>query len=151
MRWQAMSLAGLVLALGAAPAPGQTRAELVSRVREAETAFAQTMSDRDMEAFRSFVADDAVFLGTDRVLRGADEVAAGWAPYFEGDTAPFSWRPEQVEVLESGALAHSSGPVRDRAGRIIGTFNSIWRLDRDGRWRVVFDRGCAACDCEAKP
>jgi ketosteroid isomerase-like protein len=58
------------------------------------------------------------------------------------ETAPFSWRPETVEVLESGTLALSSGPVFDAAGQPIGAFNSIWRLEADGRWRVVFDKGC---------
>jgi hypothetical protein len=60
--------------------------------------------------------------------------------------APFSWSPEVVDVLESGTLAHSSGPVRDAGGRRIGTFNSIWRREPDGRWRVVFDKGCPVCD-----
>jgi hypothetical protein len=25
-------------------------------------------------------------------------------------------------------------------------FQSVWRLDPDGRWRVVFDKGCDVCD-----
>ena len=56
--------------------------------------------------------------------------------------APFSWRPEVVEVLDSGTLALTSGPVRDPTGKQTGTFNSIWRREPDGRWRVVFDKGC---------
>ena len=52
-----------------------------------------------------------------------------------------------IEVLASGTLALSSGAVRDPAGKRIGTFNSIWRRESDGRWRVVFDKGCPACDC----
>jgi len=48
---------------------------------------------------------------------------------------------DQSEVLESGGLAFSSGPVLDPDGNEIGRFNSIWREDPDGVWRVVFDRG----------
>jgi ketosteroid isomerase-like protein len=59
--------------------------------------------------------------------------------------APFSWEPEHVEVLASGTLALSSGPVFGRDGTRIGTFNSVWRLEADGRWRVVFDKGCPPC------
>ena len=58
--------------------------------------------------------------------------------------APFSWEPEVVEVLPSGTLAHSSGPVKDPQGTVVATFNSVWRLEADGRWRVVFDKGCSA-------
>ena len=67
----------------------------------------------------------------------------GWRPFFEGPTAPFSWKPEIVEVLASGSLALSSGSVWDTEGKQIGTFKSIWRRDAEGRWRVVFDKGCS--------
>jgi ketosteroid isomerase-like protein len=109
------------------------------------------MADRDMEAFVSFVDDEAVFFGKDQVLRGIEAIKAGWSPFFEDTVSPFSWRPEVVEVLDSGKLALSSGPVHDPEGRSIGTFNSVWRLGTDGRWRVVFDKGCPPCDCAEAP
>jgi ketosteroid isomerase-like protein len=31
--------------------------------------------------------------------------------------------------------------VRSPSGEVVGRFNSIWRLDDDGQWRVVFDKG----------
>jgi ketosteroid isomerase-like protein len=112
------------------------------QVLEAERAFAQTMADRGLDAFATFVADDAVFFGRS-VLRGKREVVEGWRGLFDGADAPFSWEPEEVEVLPSGGLAHSSGPVYNPAGERVGTFNSVWRLEPDGRWRVVFDKGCS--------
>jgi hypothetical protein len=57
----------------------------------------------------------------------------------------------EVEVLASGTLAHSSGPVHDAKGRQIGNFNSIWRREPDGTWLVVFDKGCPVCNCERGP
>lgn len=39
------------------------------------------------------------------------------------------------------AVAGSWAPER------IGTNNSIWRLEADGRWHVIFDKGCPACEC----
>lgn len=119
--------------------------EAARRVRETETAFAASMAERDLGAFASFLSDEAVFLTGDGALRGKDAVLEGWARYFEGERAPFSWRPERVEVLDSGALALSTGPVMDPSGEITGTFTSIWRLEDDGRWRIVFDRGCPVC------
>ena len=44
-------------------------------------------------------------------------------------------------ALESGGLAWSTGPVRDPTGKIVARFNSIWRLEPSGQWRVVFDKG----------
>ena len=131
-----------------APSPilGQAAENPASEVRSAELAFAATMAERDLEAFASHIAGEAVFF-TGKVLRGAEEIVAAWSPFFEGAVAPFSWEPEQVVVLDSGTLALSSGPVLDPDGKRIGTFNSVWRLDADGRWRVVFDKGCPPCDC----
>jgi ketosteroid isomerase-like protein len=120
---------------------------LAAQVRQTETAFAATMAARDHAAFAGFVAGDAVFVGEDRAMRGREEVARGWEPYFDGPKPPFSWEPERVEVLDSGRLALSTGPVRDSDGNLAGTFSSIWRLEPDGRWRVVFDQGCPPCDC----
>jgi ketosteroid isomerase-like protein len=30
-------------------------------------------------------------------------------------------------------------------GLRVGTFNSVWRLEADGKWRIVFDKGCPPC------
>src|SRR5262245_63143196 len=78
-------------------------------VRDRETAFARTMADRDPNAFATFLSAEAIFFGR-TTLRGRQEVADGWKRFFEGPQAPFSWRPEIVEVLDSGALALTSGP-----------------------------------------
>ena len=131
-------------------ARGQDLDELARQVREAEQAFAATMARRDLAAFETFVADDALFFGR-TVLRGRAAVINGWRTYFDGAEAPFSWEPETVEVLASGTLALSSGPVRDQQGQRIGTFNSIWRREADGRWKVIFDKGCPPCDCARQP
>ena len=53
-------------------------------------------------------------------------------------------------AASSGALAISSGPVRDSVGKHFATFQSIWRQEAPGVWRIVFDRGERVCDC-AKP
>src|SRR5438552_896785 len=65
--------------------------------------------------------------------------------YFDGRDAPFSWEPEDVEVLDSGTLAMNSGPVRDPKGVLIATFTSIWRLEDSGKWRIIFDKGNRVC------
>lgn len=135
-----------LLTLAARSGAAVNSGELARQVRAVETAFAKTMADRDWAAFKTHIAEEAVFFNRKGVLRGINAVAEGWHLYFEGAKAPFSWEPEQVEALESGTLALSSGPVMDPDGKCIGTFQSIWRLEADGRWRIIFDKGCSACD-----
>lgn len=113
-----------------------------------EVAFARTMADRDHAAFVTFLADEAVFMSETRTFRGKAQVADGWRPFYESKEAPFSWRPDRVEVLDSGTLASSSGPIFSAQGTRIGTFNSVWRREADGRWRIVFDKGCPPCNCQ---
>lgn len=133
-------------ALGCAgPAEGASNEALRQEVFATERAFAKTMADRDHAAFASFLARETVFLSGETPLRGAEAVAAWWKRHYEAKEAPFSWEPEKVEVLESGTLALSTGPVRDPGGKLVGTFTSIWRREQDGRWRIVFDKGDPAC------
>jgi ketosteroid isomerase-like protein len=120
-------------------------AELRQDVLETERAFAGTMAARDRAAFATFLADDAVFFAADAPLRGKQAIAAAWASYFDGAEAPFAWEPEQVEVLDSGDLALTSGPVYDPRGTRVATFSSIWRRQANGAWRIVFDKGNAVC------
>jgi len=143
-----ISLAALALLAGGGVARAASNADLQAQVRAAETAFAKTMADRDAAGFATFVADEAVFFGRN-VLRGKAAVVNAWKPLYEGPKAPFSWAPEQVEVLASGTLALTSGPVYDPDGKRSGTFTTTWRLEADGKWRVVFDKGCPPCDCGA--
>jgi ketosteroid isomerase-like protein len=129
------------------PARAETPEKLREDVRQAEIAFAGTMAAREHEAFAEFVAEDAIFLSGSSVLRGRRAVVDAWGHYFEKPDAPFSWAPETVEVVDSGALAISTGPVFGPDGSRVGTFNSTWRRENDGSWRVVLDHGCPPCNC----
>ncbi|MCL4810570.1 MAG: DUF4440 domain-containing protein [Thermoanaerobaculia bacterium] len=129
----------------ATAAPGGSNEALRQEVFETERAFAKTMADRDHPAFASFLAEETVFFSGETPIRGAAAVAAHWKRFYDAAAAPFSWEPEQVEVLDSGTLALSTGPVRDPAGKPLGTFTSIWRREGPGKWRIVFDKGNPVC------
>ncbi len=135
-------LASAAVAASTAPPPNE---DLREQLRQTEAAFAKTMADRDHAGFTSFLADETVFMGRS-TLRGKAAVAAAWKAFYEAPKAPFSWKPERVEVLDSGALGMTSGPVYDENGQRSGTFNSVWRREADGKWRIVFDIGCPPCD-----
>ena len=139
------ALAVLALSLRA-----ETNEELKEQVRKTETAFARTMADRNHAAFVSFLSEEAVFFGRG-VLRGKAKVAEAWKPFYDAKDAPFSWGPDSVEVLDSGTLALSSGPVLSPTGQRVGTFSSIWRREKDGSWKIISDKGCPPCDARLPP
>jgi len=117
-----------------------------AELRAAETAFAQTMADRDLEKFGTFIAEDAVFFGGGSTLRGHAAIVEGWKEFFQDKAAPFRWAPQDVFVLASGELGLSSGPVYAPDGTKVSFFTSTWRRQPDGRWLIVLDRGCPACN-----
>ena len=124
-----------------------TGADQAADVRCQEVAFSRAAEDRDLASFVSFLDVDARFVGSG-VLRGPDEIAAAWQVFFADDGPTIKWRPQFVEVLASGDLALTRGPYRLLAegpdGQTVeewGTFNSVWRKDAKGNWRVIFDAG----------
>ena len=118
-------------------------------VRSTELRFAKSMADRDFDAFVSHLSREAIFLDERNIQRGAPEVSAAWKPFFSGPKAPFSWAPDHVEVLASGDLALSTGPVTVN-DKVVARFNSIWRLEGTHTWRIVFDKGEQVCDTVSK-
>ena len=143
----ALSLAGC--AQTAAKVDASDHDALKAQVAATERAFAKSMADRDSAAFASFIADDAIFFASTRAQHGKAEVLEAWKRFFATPAAPFSWAPEQIEVLDTGRLAWSSGPVFDSDGTRVATFNSVWRLEAPGVWRIVFDKGNEICRCLA--
>jgi ketosteroid isomerase-like protein len=140
-----LALLLLTVASSAFAITREERDKREEEVRAAETAFAKTMADRDIKAFETFLADDAVFFGRARVTRGKQLTVEAWEDLYKAPSPPFSWKAQDVYVLDSGDLAHSSGPVYTPDGKQFGTFNSIWRRGQDGTWKVVFDKGCEVC------
>jgi ketosteroid isomerase-like protein len=122
-------------------------ADLADEVRCREIGFSKSVESRNQELFASYIDPDARFV-SGSVTRGPEAIAAAWAIFFDPDGPTIKWRPKYIEVLENGELALSRGPYRlvthDDEGSATeswGTFNSVWRLNSDGEWRVVFDAG----------
>jgi ketosteroid isomerase-like protein len=141
-----VAVTGLLLLAACGPPkpatpPPVPNAALQEQVMATERAFAATMAQRNREAFAGFLDPETIFYSGRDVLRGRDQVTAVWSAYFDGSEAPFSWEPDSVQVLDSGTLALSTGPVRDPSGNVIARFNSIWRRNAAGDWKVVFDKG----------
>lgn len=131
---------------GAAPDMEKVRQDVFA----VERAFAKTMADRDLAAFTRFLSAETVWKGSKGPLVGPNAVVEAWRKFFDGPTPPFSWEPDLVEVMANGQLALSTGPVRGPDGKVAARFNSVWRQESPGVWRIVLDMGTPHCDC-AKP
>jgi ketosteroid isomerase-like protein len=133
-----------------------TLADVEDDVRCREVAFSQSVEMQDVTAFKSFIDADARFVGSS-VQRGATDITTAWGVFFSDDAPEMKWRPLIVEVLNDGTLALSRGPyrmiVKGENGALTehwGTFNSIWRKQDNGTWKVVFDAGNEAGEAPAE-
>jgi ketosteroid isomerase-like protein len=127
--------------------PVSVTADTAEIVRCHEIGFSRSAETGNRARFESFIDDDARFVGNS-VRRGVTEISQGWSVFFAEDGPRIKWRPQYVEVLSDGQLALSRGPFRmtsvDGEGKPIevwGTFNSTWRRQPGGGWKVVFDAG----------
>jgi ketosteroid isomerase-like protein len=136
-----------IAACATSPPPAVDAASARDQVMATERAFAKTMADRDHTAFASFIATDTVFFSGPKPLHGKQAVVDFWARFYTDTKAPFSWEPKEVEVLDAGDLAISSGPVADPDGKVFASFTSIWRREGPNTWRIIFDKGNPVCNC----
>lgn len=153
-RWAFVTLLSTQVGLGCAGTGSDALVPGAPSAREdpadVERAFAATMAQRDLNAFTTFLSDEAIFVSDGRTLRGKQQIVDAWKRFFQGPVAPFSWEPAHVEKIDSGGLMLSTGPVRDRHGVVVATFTSIWRKEAAG-WRILFDRGVDVAECPPPP
>lgn len=136
---------GFTAAGCASRAPAMSRTELLGQVRAAEEGFAATMARRDAAAFATFIADDAVFINSGSPLRGKAAITEHWKRFFATPEAPFSWRPEIVEIGAQGSLGYTEGPVLSDKGVAFAKFYTTWQRGPTGQWLVIFDNGYRLC------
>ena len=97
------------------------------------------------DAFVYFADDSAVLLRNNRLVKGKREIEAYYdQSSFQG--IKLVWEPGFVEVTRCGDLAYTYGPYtyssKDSTGNEMvsrGIFHTIWKKQKDGSWKYVFD------------
>ncbi|HEY3173638.1 MAG TPA: DUF4440 domain-containing protein [Thermoanaerobaculia bacterium] len=148
-----IAIAAGLLFLAATVRAAQPNADVETAKREiriADLELAKAVADRSLETFVSMIDEDAVFFGRD-VARGKDAVSKAWLPFFTDRSLFLKWHPTQVEVSSSGDLGYSIGEYerigKEPSGRpesATGSYVSIWRREKGGKWKVVVDIGTPA-------
>ncbi|RPJ85363.1 MAG: DUF4440 domain-containing protein [Acidobacteria bacterium] len=118
-------------------------------MEQADRDFCRAVTDRDVERFKTFVAEDAVFHGAKGSTRGREAVARAWAPLMAADrTTTLVWEPSRSEASSSGDLGYTEGEYErtsvgpdGNAVKAYGTYVTIWRKHADGSWKAVLDIG----------
>lgn len=114
----------------------------LDRMVDSERAFCRLARETSVkEAFLQYLSDDAVML-LPRPANGKQAYAARPA-----SPSGLSWEPSFALISAAGDLGCTFGPWEFRKHRdqdtadAYGHFVSVWQLQTDGEWKVVFDSG----------
>ncbi len=143
------ALFGLLWATRLPHAQAPTADPAVQQIMRADADFAASVASRNRERFLSFIAETTTFNGgTPGEIHGPDAVMQEWAGFFAPDGPTLTWAPTHGEVIGAGDLGYTVGTSTTRgknaAGVLTerhGSYLTVWRKQRDGRWLVVFDTG----------
>ena len=138
-----------VLTSGWAQAPRANLAAAEREIREADIEFSKAAGARDLERFKSFLADDVTTLRPDSpVIKGRDAFAERWAPLLANPALQIHWEPLEARMSPSGDFGYTIGRYEitrtDEKGTRVaatGKYVSIWQKQADGSWKVAHDSG----------
>ena len=98
-----------------------------------------------VKAFEFFAAEDGVIRRKKKLIKGKSAIAQ----WYEQDVRPnesLTWKPTFVDVSLSGDMAYTYGEFAftypDSLGNMktnTGIFHTVWRRQKDGTWRFVWD------------
>ena len=99
----------------------------------------------------SYYADDSVEVPNGApLIQGKAEIAKGMG-FLDDKNNRLLWTPVGADISASGDLGYTYGNyefhAKDKDGKPVvqyGKYTSIWKLQKDGTWKVVLDMGNAS-------
>jgi ketosteroid isomerase-like protein len=140
----ALFIGGIVTVVRSAPPAAKPDALLA-----ADRAFDVATAERKIDGFSSFLADNVATLRADQpVLRGKAALQQAWKALLENKSMSLRWQPISAEISKSGDLGYTVGSYTiartdEKGGAALGSgkYLTVWRLQKDGSWKVEFDTG----------
>ena len=117
-------------------------------IAKTEADFQKARGERGLEGWLSFFADDtADFTRGEPFSFTKDEMRKRLEKDFD-PADELTWKAAKIEVARSGDLAYSLGTWhlkgKNPKGEEVeqtGKYLTVWKKQKDGRWRVVADTG----------
>ena len=119
-------------------------------LKQLEGEFMKAAAEKGAQGYMSYYADDAVEVPNGAALiQGKANIAKGMA-FLDDKNNRLMWTPVGADISASGDLGYTYGNYefhsKDKEGKPIaehGKYTSIWKLQKDGNWKVVLDMGNA--------
>jgi ketosteroid isomerase-like protein len=146
MRSQRRMVAGLIfLVVSACAALGQAGDKETDAVLAADAAWMKVYHAKDLAKSVAFCDEEASMLPPNApIATGKDAIAKVIASDFANGN--LTWHANKAGVSRSGDLGYTSGTaelvMKNVSGKTIvdkGKFLTVWKKQRDGSWKVLFD------------
>ena len=118
-----------------------------TEILQTEKAFSEFAQKEGVgNAFAKFADNDAVIMRNNNLVIGKEGLLSYYSETMENTDTKLSWRPEFVDVSNSGDLGYTYGyytfTVKDTLDNKIvtkGVFHTVWKRQDDGSWKFVWD------------
>ena len=113
-------------------------------ILDTEQQFADLLKEEGMhKAFITFASEEAVLMRNNKLIVGKNNIDQF---YKNQDSKNLEWKPDFVDVAESGDIGYTYGQYiftsLDSSGKSkvsTGVFHTVWKRRSDGKWRFVLD------------
>jgi ketosteroid isomerase-like protein len=117
-------------------------------LRQLEAEFMKATAEHGSQGYLSYYADDAVEVPDGApILQGKESIARTMG-FLDNKQNHLTWTPVGADISASGDLGYTYGNYEFRStgkdGKPVvahGKYNTIWKKQRDGAWKVVLDMG----------
>jgi uncharacterized protein (TIGR02246 family) len=128
-------------------APPDTRQADEATIRAASSDWSKASQAKDVEKAVAVYAPDAMqFPDNGPLVKGKDNIRAGWQKMLAMPGPGLSFATIGVEVARSGDLAYEYGTydfaTQNKQGKVAdekGKYLTVWKKQPDGAWKVVAD------------
>jgi ketosteroid isomerase-like protein len=120
-------------------------------LKQLEGEFMKAAAEKGSQGYMSYYADDSVEVPNGApLIQGKAEIAKGMG-FLDDKNNSLIWTPVGANISASGDLGYTYGNyefhAKDKDGKPVvqyGKYTSIWKLQKDGSWKVVLDMGNAS-------
>jgi len=136
--------------LRSAASPAKDSAETLKQL---EAEFMKAAAEKGSQGYMSYYGDDAVELPNGAPILQGKENIAKTMNFLDNKDNHLTWTPVGADTSASGDLGYTYGNyefrAKDKDGKPIvehGKYTSIWKKQKDGKWKVVLDMGNATAE-----
>ena len=122
-------------------------ADKTADLKKADQDWAKAVAARSLDQFMSFLGDDVYMCDlSGKWMHGKDAIKADWTKVLADPTFKLSWTVESAEVSKAADMGYTRGSFSGSQGKdtFSGSYATVWKKDKDGKWRVAVDIASAA-------